>query len=109
MSYFDTIYADTLLPHRAIPVYMYLKDRSGSTGSCWPGIKTIARDLNLSRSTVKRALTSCPGIVQMGATLPIFTHFYEQKWLVSKYDTNHFVRIKCQMISFRQGGIAPIC
>lgn len=57
MSYFDTIYADTLLPHRAIPVYMYLKDRSGSTGNCWPGIKTIAKDLNLSRSTVKRALT----------------------------------------------------
>ena len=54
MSYFDTIYADTFLPHRAIPVYMYLKDRSGSTGSCWPGIKTIAKDLNLSRSTVKR-------------------------------------------------------
>ena len=56
MSYFDTIYADTFLPHRAIPVYMYLKDRSGSTGSCWPGVKTIARDLHLSRSTVKRAL-----------------------------------------------------
>lgn len=53
MSYFDTIYADTFLPHRAIPVYMYLKDRSGSTGSCWPGIKTIAKDLNLSRSTVR--------------------------------------------------------
>ena len=43
MSYFDTIYADTLLPHRAFPVYMYLKDRSGSTGSCWPGIKTRYR------------------------------------------------------------------
>jgi len=57
VSYFDTIYADALLPHRAIPVYMYLKDRSSSTGSCWPGVKTIARDLNLSRSTVKRALT----------------------------------------------------
>ena len=36
--------------------YMYLKDRSNSAGSCWPGIKTIARDMNLSRSTVKRAL-----------------------------------------------------
>ena len=80
MSYFDTIYADTFLPHRAIPVYMYLKDRSGSTGSCWPGIKTIAKDLNLSRSTVKRALAdleqhgylaSCPGIVPMGVTPPI--------------------------------------
>ena len=100
MSYFDSIYADTLLPPRAVSVYMYLKDRSNSAGSCWPGIKTIARDMNLSRSTVKRALAdlatlpSCLGIVQMGATHPIFTHFYEQKWLVSKYDTNHFTKVK---------------
>ena len=36
MSYFDSIYADTLLPPRAVSVYMYLKDRSNSTGSCWP-------------------------------------------------------------------------
>lgn len=50
MSYFDSIYADTLLPPRAVSVYMYLKDRSNSAGSCWPGIKTIARDMNLSRS-----------------------------------------------------------
>ena len=38
MSYFGTIYAD-------------------SEGKCWPGIKTIASDMRLSRSTVKRALT----------------------------------------------------
>lgn len=41
---------------RTYAAYMYLKDRSNSAGSCWPGIKTIARDMNLSRSTVKRAL-----------------------------------------------------
>ena len=35
---------------------MYLKDRSGRKGQCWPGIKTIAAELGLSRSTVKRAL-----------------------------------------------------
>ena len=63
MSYFDSIYADTLLPPRAVSVYMYLKDRSNSAGSCWPGIKTIAADLGLSRSTVKRALNE---LVQMG-------------------------------------------
>lgn len=56
MSYFVTIYADENLPHRARAVYMYLRDRSGSAGSCWPGINTIASDLHLSRSTVKRAL-----------------------------------------------------
>ena len=56
MSYFDSIYADTLLPPRAVSVYMYLKDRSNSVGSCWPGIKTIARELGLSPRTVQRAL-----------------------------------------------------
>ena len=57
MSYFGTIYADTELPSRARAVYMYLRDRADSEGKCWPGIKTIASDMSLSRSTVKRALT----------------------------------------------------
>ena len=35
---------------------MYLKDRADLDGRCWPAIKTIAADLGLSRSTVKRAL-----------------------------------------------------
>ena len=56
MSNFDTIYADRNLPHRAKTVYMYLRSMSASKGECWPGIKTIAADLHLSRSTVKRAL-----------------------------------------------------
>ena len=34
---------------------MYLRDRAGG-GSCWPGVKTIARDLHLSPRTVQRAL-----------------------------------------------------
>ena len=55
MGYFSAIYASGL-SHRARTVYMYLKDRSDSQGQCWPGIKTIARDLGLSTSTVKRAL-----------------------------------------------------
>ena len=55
MSYFGTIYAEEI-PHRAKTVYMYLKDRSNPANESWPGIKTIARELNLSRSTVKRAI-----------------------------------------------------
>ena len=35
---------------------MYLKDHADKDGTCWPGIKTIARELRLSRSTIKRAL-----------------------------------------------------
>lgn len=56
MGYFSSIYADDRLPHRAKAVYMYLKDRSDKTGRSWPGIKTIARELNISPSTVKRAV-----------------------------------------------------
>ena len=55
MSFFGSIYADSDLPHRARTVYMYLRDRAGG-GSCWPGVKTIARDLHLSPRTVQRAL-----------------------------------------------------
>ena len=56
MGFFDSIYADNTLPHRAKAVYMYLYNMAVSTGQCWPGIRTIAADLALSRSTVKRAL-----------------------------------------------------
>ena len=55
MSYFQTIYAAEL-PHRAVAVYMYLRDRSDGEGACWPSIGTSARELLLSRSTVQRAL-----------------------------------------------------
>ncbi len=56
MSYFDTVYADDSLPHRAKAVYMYLKDRMDADRKCWPGIRRIAADLRLSETTVKRAL-----------------------------------------------------
>jgi len=56
MSYFKSIYSDADLPARARLVYMYLQDRANKDGACWPAVKTIARDLKLSRSTVKRAL-----------------------------------------------------
>lgn len=55
MGYFDTIYAAGL-PHRAVTVYMYLKSRASKEGYCWPGIRTMGRELTLSRSTVQRAL-----------------------------------------------------
>ena len=51
VGYFESIYADTELPHRCKTVYIYLRDRANASG-----IKTIASDLGLSRSTVKRAI-----------------------------------------------------
>lgn len=44
------------LPHRAKLVYIYLYDRMDKEMSAWPGLNTIAADLSLSRSTVKRAV-----------------------------------------------------
>ena len=55
MGHFEKIYRSDL-NHRARAVYMYLKDRADSNGTCWPGINTIAVELGLSRSTVKRAV-----------------------------------------------------
>ena len=55
MGYFMEIYAQEL-PHRAKAVYMYLKDRSNKEGQCYPSIGTVARELQLSRRTVERAI-----------------------------------------------------
>ena len=54
-QYFSKIYSSDL-PHRAKAVYMYLKDRSNTDGQCYPAIGTIAKELNLSRRTVERAI-----------------------------------------------------
>ena len=44
------------LQHRAVSVYIYLDDRANRNGECWPSIPTIAKELKLSQSTVRRAL-----------------------------------------------------
>ena len=56
MSYFESVYRDQELSPRAKTVLLYLQDRSNREGESWYAIGTIARDLSLSRSTVKRAL-----------------------------------------------------
>ena len=55
MSYINSLYIDDM-PHRAVVVYRYLKDRADKDGKCYPSIGTISTDLNLSISTVKRAI-----------------------------------------------------
>lgn len=39
-----------------VAVYLYLKDGANKEGTCYPAIGTIARELHLSVSTVKRAI-----------------------------------------------------
>ena len=55
MGRLDKLYKSDV-PHRAVSVYLYLADRANKAGQCWPAIPTIAQDLHLSVSTVKRAL-----------------------------------------------------
>lgn len=55
MSYYESVYAEEL-PHRAVAVFIYLKDRANKDGTCYPAIGTIAKDLKLSRRTVQRAI-----------------------------------------------------
>lgn len=55
MSFYGSIY-EAGLPHRAVSVYMYLRDRADPQGRCWPAARTIGRELGLSHSTVKRAI-----------------------------------------------------
>ena len=55
MSYFSEIYGDEALTARAKLVLLYLHDRANQNGESWYAIGTMAKDLSLSRSTIKRA------------------------------------------------------
>ena len=55
MGRLDFLY-HTELPHRAVAVYLYLSIRANKTRQCWPSISTIAKELHLSVSTVRRAV-----------------------------------------------------
>ena len=63
MSYFDRVYREQELTPRAKTVLLYLQDRANRKGESWYAIGNIARDLSLSRSTVKRALAD---LVRLG-------------------------------------------
>ena len=55
MAVYERIYMDDL-PQRAIALWLYLSRRANKDGQCWPSINRIARELHMSRSTVKRAI-----------------------------------------------------
>ena len=56
MSYFEKLYRNDELPHRAKLVYIYLYDRRDVVGKAWPSVKRIAKDLSISEKTVRRAV-----------------------------------------------------
>ncbi len=55
MGRLDEMYHDDL-PSRAVTVFFYLFDRSNKEYTCFPSLRTIAKDTKLSFSTVKRAI-----------------------------------------------------
>ena len=54
------------LPSRAIAVYLYLRGRANREGVCWPAIPTMARELKMSESTVRRGVRALRDLVREG-------------------------------------------
>lgn len=50
-----SIYGSPLKPS-VYAVYLYLWDRAGKKRTCYPAIRTIAKDLGVSASTVRRCI-----------------------------------------------------
>ena len=53
---FDFLHNDPNITHRALVVFEELAKYTDKDNQCYPAIPTLARDLKLSKSTVKRAL-----------------------------------------------------
>ena len=85
MAYYESVYNDEELSHRAKLVYIYLKDHADKDGTCWPGINTIAAGVSLSRSTVKRVLRE---LMQVGLIEK------DHRWRENGSLTSNLYRIK---------------
>lgn len=48
---------DLGLSHKAVAVYCYLANRADKYGECFPAVRRISGELNLSKSTVYRAFS----------------------------------------------------
>ncbi len=64
---------------------MYLRDHTDKDGKCFPAIGTIAKELKLSRSTVKRAIAD---LEQSGRLSK------ELRWRENGGKTSHMYYIK---------------
>ena len=55
MGRLDYLYRSEI-SNRAVSTYLYLKDRANKNGACWPSITTIAKELKVSESMIRRAV-----------------------------------------------------
>lgn len=55
MSRFNFLFKRDL-SHRAVSIYLYLANMADKNNECWPAIPTIAKELKISPSTVRRGL-----------------------------------------------------
>ena len=55
MSRFNFLFKRDL-SHRAVSIYLYLANMANENNECWPAIPTIAKELKISPSTVRRGL-----------------------------------------------------
>lgn len=55
MSRFNFLFKRDL-SHRAVSIYLYLANMADKNNECWPAIPTIAKELKISQSTVRRGL-----------------------------------------------------
>lgn len=52
---------DLELTHKAVSVYCYLCNRADRNGECFPSVRRIAEDLNISKTSVFRAFNELEG------------------------------------------------
>ena len=86
MSYFSEIYGDPELSARAKLVLVYLHDRANRDGESWYAIGTMAKDLSLSRSTIKRTPAE---LIRLG-WLEKQLRFRVNEWCTSNFINNRF-------------------
>ena len=99
MGGLNYLYENGELSQRAKLVYLYLYDRMDKERKTWPGLNTIAKDLSVSRGTVKGAVKD----LEKAGLIRKEPHFRE-----NGNATSNRYYLLCVFISDSQGSSLPI-
>ena len=94
------------LRNRALQVLLYLIDRANKEQTCFPAVRTIARELHISVSTVKRAMQE---LVESGYVTKESRFRESNGGQTSNLYTLYFPKKESEQFSMKQSDYEEVC
>ena len=71
-----------------LTVYCYLVSSAGQKGKCWPSVKTISKNCNITENTVRKCIST---LVERGFIRKVHTTRYNRSGQSRQGNNNYYI------------------